>query len=194
MNEQCMEHSRAMVNWHRRATRAAIHETTTYTADRGKDWMQFAQSDDKYRHAGDTHKIVAAELTPDDVGDVSELPGLLDQVDAGIASLTADGAYDGEVVYDAVANRHPDAEIIIPPRATAVPNKTTATRRDRHITTIDKHGRMGWQRRSGYNRNEEMQRLFTTNRLWQNGQTATTAAQRRVGDSDIELEHIGDRS
>jgi hypothetical protein len=51
-----------------------------------------------------------------------------------------------------VANRHPDAEIIIPPRATAVPNEITVTRRDRHIATIEKHGRMGWQRRSGYNR------------------------------------------
>jgi hypothetical protein len=50
----------------------------------------------------DTHEIVAAELTPDDVGDVSELQGLLDQVDAEIASLTADDAYDSEVVYDAV--------------------------------------------------------------------------------------------
>jgi hypothetical protein len=101
-----------------------------------------------------THEIVAVELTPDDAGDVSELPGLLDQVDTGIASVTADGAYDGEVVYDAVANRDPAAEIIIPPRATAVPNQTTAimTQRDRHITTIEKHGRMGWQRRSGYNR------------------------------------------
>ena len=69
-------------------------------------------------------RFVAVELTPDDVGDVSELPGLLDQIDAEIASLTADGAYDGEVVYDTVANRHPDAEIIIPPRATAVPNES----------------------------------------------------------------------
>ena len=100
----------------------------------------------------DTHEIVAVELTPDDVGDVSELPELLDQIDTEIASLTADGAYDGEVVYDAVANRHPDAETIIPPRATAVSNDTTSTQRDRHIATIEKHGRMGWQRRSGYNR------------------------------------------
>ena len=100
----------------------------------------------------DTHEIVAVELTPDDAGDVSELPGLLDQVDAEIASLTADGAYDGAVVYDAVAGRHPDAEVIIPPRVTAVPNEAVTTQRDRHIATIEKHGRMGWQRRSGYNR------------------------------------------
>jgi hypothetical protein len=61
-----------------------------------------------------THEIIAAELTPDDVGDVSELPGPLDQIDTEITSLTADGAYDGEVVYDVVANHHPDAQVIIP--------------------------------------------------------------------------------
>jgi hypothetical protein len=26
------------------------------------------------------------------------------------------------------------------------------TQRDQHIATIEKHGRIGWQRRSGYNR------------------------------------------
>ena len=99
-----------------------------------------------------THEIVTVELTPDDVGDVSELSGLLDQIDAEVASLTADGAYDGEAVYDAVADRHPGAEVIIPPRATADLNEITTTQRDRHIVTIEKHGRTGWQRRSGYNR------------------------------------------
>ena len=40
-----------------------------------------------------------------------------------------------------------------------------------------------------------MQGLFTTNRLWQDGQIATPTAQRCViGDSNIELEHIDDRS
>jgi transposase len=99
-----------------------------------------------------THEIVASELTPDDVGDVSEIPALLDQIDAKVASLTADGAYDGEAVYDAVAERHPEAAVIIPPRATARPNETTTTQRDRHIAEISKHGGMGWQRSSGYNR------------------------------------------
>jgi len=37
----------------------------------------------------DTQEIVAVELTPDDVGDVSVLPELLDQIDPDIASLTA---------------------------------------------------------------------------------------------------------
>ena len=100
----------------------------------------------------DTHEIVAVELTPDDVGDVSEVPHLLDQIDADVASMTADGAYDGDTVYDAVIERAPEAAVIIPPRVTAVTGGTTSTQRDHHIGTIAKHGRMGWQRRSGYNR------------------------------------------
>jgi hypothetical protein len=35
--------------------------------------------------------------------------------------MTADDAYDGEAVYDAVAERHPEAAVTVPPRATAVP-------------------------------------------------------------------------
>ncbi len=100
----------------------------------------------------DTHEIVAVELTPDDVGDVSEVPELLDQVAAGVASVTADSAYDGAAVYAAVADRHPGAAVVIPPRATAVPSETTTTQRDGHLAAIAKHGRLGWQRSSGYNR------------------------------------------
>ncbi len=100
----------------------------------------------------DTHEIVAAELTSDDVGEISELPDLLDQIEADVASMTADGAYDGQVVYDAVAERHPEAVVIIPPRITSVADEMTATQRDKHLTTIAEHGRMSWQRSSGYNR------------------------------------------
>jgi hypothetical protein len=100
----------------------------------------------------DTHEIVAVELTLDDVGDIVEIPDLLDQIDADVASMTADGAYDGAAVYDAVAERHPDAAVIIPPRVTAVPSETTATLRDKHLATIVQHGRISWQRSPGYNR------------------------------------------
>jgi hypothetical protein len=36
----------------------------------------------------DTHEMVAVELTPEDVGDVPELPDLLDKIDADVASMT----------------------------------------------------------------------------------------------------------
>jgi hypothetical protein len=98
----------------------------------------------------DTHEIIAVELTPDDGGDVSEVPQLLDQIDADVASMTADGAFDGEPVYNAFAERHPDAAVIIPPRVTAVASGMTSAQRDVHIATIAKHGCVGWQRRSGY--------------------------------------------
>ena len=83
-----------------------------------------------------TQEIVAAELTPDDVGDVSVLSELLDQIDADVASLTADGAYDGEAAYNAVVERHPATTVVIPRRATAVPSKATTMQRDRHLAVI----------------------------------------------------------
>ena len=100
----------------------------------------------------DTHEVVVAELTPDDVGDVSTVTELLEQIASRVVSLTADGAYDGEAVYDAVAERHPGAAVIIPPRATAIANEAATSQRDGHIAMIAQHGRIGWQRRSGYNR------------------------------------------
>src|ERR1700733_11544622 len=51
----------------------------------------------------------------------------------------------------AVAERHPKAAVIVPPGTTAVAGETTASQRDKHLTTIAAHGRMSWQRSSGYN-------------------------------------------
>ena len=57
--------------------------------------------------------------------------------------MTADGAYDGEAVYDAVAERHPSATVIIPSRATSIAGGATATQRDRHLTMSDEPGWVG---------------------------------------------------
>src|SRR5262252_3701130 len=68
--------------------------------------------------------------------------------------LTGDGAYDQDGVYGEVAARHPDAAVIVPPRSNAVPSATAETEptpRDRHLQVIAEHGRMGWQKASGYN-------------------------------------------
>jgi hypothetical protein len=102
----------------------------------------------------DTHEVVVAELTPDGVGDVSTVTELLERIGSGVASLTADGAYDGTAVYDAVAERHPGAAVIIPPRTIAIVNESATSQRDGHIALIAQHGRIGWQRRSVYSRME----------------------------------------
>jgi hypothetical protein len=88
--------------------------------------------------------------TADDVGDVSALPDLLDQIEHPIGSVTADGAYDGDPVYDEVLQRHPTARVIIPPRARAVLSEAGTTQRDEHLRSIEAHGRIGWQHRVGY--------------------------------------------
>jgi hypothetical protein len=103
----------------------------------------------------DTGQIVAAALTNKEVNDAVQVGPLLDQVTGSLASVTADGAYDQDGVYADVAQRHPDATVIVPPRCTAVLSKqpaTEPTQRDRHLQCIDKRGRMGWQRASGYNK------------------------------------------
>lgn len=73
----------------------------------------------KYRVSNaDTLEIAAAELTPDDVGDLTVLSDLLDQIDDLVASLIADGAYGAQTAYDPVTARHPEAAVVIPPRST----------------------------------------------------------------------------
>jgi len=101
----------------------------------------------------DTGQIVAAALTMKEVDDGAEVGPLLDQVPEPVTSFTADGAYDQEGVSAAVAERHPEAAIIVPPRSTAVPSKTAETaptQRDRHLQSIAEHGRAAWQKASGY--------------------------------------------
>ena len=99
----------------------------------------------------DTGRIVASVLTGHDG---SQLGPLLDRIDGPIASVTADGAFDRDDVYAEVAARHPDADVVVPPRSSAVPSdaaETAPTQRDAHLRCIAERGRMGWQKASGYN-------------------------------------------
>ena len=102
----------------------------------------------------DTGRIVASVLTDKDADDGSQVGSLLNQVDGPVASFTGDGAYDRGDVYAEVAARHPDAAVIVPPRASAVPSdmaETAPTQRDAHLRCIAERGRLGWQKASGYN-------------------------------------------
>jgi hypothetical protein len=103
----------------------------------------------------ETGQILAAELTTSEVDDGSQVEPLLDQVPGPLASFTGDAAYDQTGMYNTIAKRYPDADVIVPPRSTAVLSEngeTAPTRRDRHLQSIAEHGRMGWQKRSGYTR------------------------------------------
>lgn len=102
----------------------------------------------------DTGEIAATELTGHDADDGGQVEALLDSYGGPIASFTADGAYDLDNVYAAVAARSRRATVVIPPSSSAVPSTAAnaePTQRNEHIAVIAAHGRMGWQRRSGYN-------------------------------------------
>ena len=104
-----------------------------------------------------TGEIVAHVLTDKDVGDITAVPDLLATVEGPIASVIADGAYDGASVYQAtfLRQRDPPPDIIIPPRACSVINDENAnasTARDRHVRYIADKGRMAWQKATGYGR------------------------------------------
>ena len=66
-------------------------------------------------------------------------------------------------MYTALDERHPDAKVIVPPRADAVLSATAdtdPTQRDRHIQAIAGKGRMAWQRDSGYNERARVEGQF----------------------------------
>jgi len=102
----------------------------------------------------DTGRIVASALTDKDADNGSQVGPLLDRIDGAVASVTRDGAYDRDDVYAEVAARHPEAAVVVPPRANAVPSQaaeSAPTQRDRHLQAITEHGRMAGQKASGYN-------------------------------------------
>jgi len=104
-----------------------------------------------------TGEIAAHLLTDGDEHDAAQVPNLLRQCESTIASLTADGAYDRDPVYQAAATRQPGSpiEVVIPPRADAVlstADPDQQTPRDRHIQLLAERGRIGWQRATEYGR------------------------------------------
>jgi hypothetical protein len=102
-----------------------------------------------------TGMIMASSLTGNDVGDPSQVAPLLEQIDAEIASVTADGAYDGTPTYEVVAAYGETISVIIPPHVTAAPSNEAGhnpSQRDQHIASIAVRGRLGWQKETGYGR------------------------------------------
>ena len=84
----------------------------------------------------DTGQILAAALTSKEVDDAVEVGPFARSGHGAVSSVTADGAYDQDGVYADVADRHPDAAVIVPPRCTAVLSDkaaTAPTQRDCHL-------------------------------------------------------------
>lgn len=100
----------------------------------------------------DSGMIVAQVLTDQHTDDPSQVGPLLDQVEEEIGKVTADGAYDGMPTYQTIARHGDNIEVVIPPRATAVPGTESnqQSQRDRHLDLINTQGRLAWQTATGY--------------------------------------------
>lgn len=102
----------------------------------------------------DTNKILASELASNEMGDSSLVRPLLEQIQSLMTSGMADEAYDGQLIYRAVAARQPQLPpaVIISPRVTTVPSSVRDTGpkpRGRQIQIIQEKGRRGWQKAVG---------------------------------------------
>ena len=102
----------------------------------------------------DNGMIVAQTLTDQDADDPSQVAPLLDQIDVGIAKVTADGAYDGAPTYATIMAHGDDIEVVIPPRSTAILSREQGplAQRDRHLEMITERGRLAWQKATDYGR------------------------------------------
>ena len=103
----------------------------------------------------ESHEILGAMVTDATVTDAEAAPPLLGQVDRPVVAVGADGAYDREEVYQAVAGR--GAVPVIPPRQDAKIRIHGNTKgdphpRDTNLRGIRRLGRKGWKRDSGYHR------------------------------------------
>ena len=108
----------------------------------------------------ETGQIVASALTNKEVDDAAQVGPLLDQITASLSLFIADGTYDQDSVYTDVADRHPDAVVIVPPRITAVLSATAETapiQRDQHLQCIADKGRASWQKVSGYTKRAKVE-------------------------------------
>jgi hypothetical protein len=57
--------------------------------------------------------------------------------------MTGDGAYDASPFYYDITKRYPAATVIVPPHSSAVSSETALTRRDKHLETFARSGRIG---------------------------------------------------
>jgi hypothetical protein len=82
----------------------------------------------------------------------SQVARLLDQIDGEIDQFTADGAYDGKPTYHTILQHSSTANVVIPPRSTAVACGDTGPpgQREKHIAAIESDGQLKWQAVTGY--------------------------------------------
>jgi transposase len=107
----------------------------------------------------ETHQLTAASITDQELLDRNAMAGLLEQTEAEVARVCADGAYDFEQCYRAIKQKQ--AIALIPPRGDAVVRgKSPFEQRDENVRAIKSKGRKEWKRESTYHRRSLVECAF----------------------------------
>ena len=107
----------------------------------------------------ETHQLTAASITDKDLLDRNAMAGLLEQTEAEVARVCADGAYDFEQCYRAI--RQKQAIALIPPREDAVVRgKSPFEQRDENVRGINSQGRKEWKKASTYHKRSLVETAF----------------------------------
>lgn len=123
-------------------------------ADKRRTWRKLHISME-----ASTHHVTAALLTDKDALDRNSLPALLQQTEAEVEAVCADGAYDFEQCYRAI--KQIEAVPLIPPRRDAVVRgKSPFEGRDANLRQIKRRGRKQWKKRSGYHQRSLVECAF----------------------------------
>jgi hypothetical protein len=128
-----------------------------------------------------THEIQAAMVTDPGVTDAETVPALLEQVENPLESAAGDGAYDRQVVYDALESR--SARAVVPPRRDAKVKRhgnSSGPRlaRDENLRRIRRVGRKAWKEESGYHeRSLAETAMFRMKTIFGDGMASRSPAQ-----------------
>lgn len=116
------------------------------------------------RESGD---VTACELTSNANHDSVLVAKLLNHNDRGLASFSADRAYDSEGVYDAIGAHavhrgRAMPRVLIPPRKGALRVRkppASMRQRNRNLSAIKRRGRRLWHKASGYSRRSRVENV-----------------------------------
>jgi transposase len=126
----------------------------THGKDKRRTWRKLHISMD-----GDSLLMTAAVVTDKDSLDRKALAQLLEQTEADIEKVCADGAYDTTACHKAIKQR--GAVPIIPPKSNAViSGKKWFEDRDENLRKIQQSGLRGWKKQSGYHRRSLVENAF----------------------------------
>lgn len=133
------------------STGLKIHVGNLRKPPRNRDWRKLHVAVNPQ-----SGHVVATELTTKAIRDCARVPALLKQIESRLASVSADGAYDKQSVYEAIEN-HTDTgspRVLIPPEKNAQlkPEAAVLRERNRNIRSRARLGRRRWHTKSGYSR------------------------------------------